>query len=222
MSIKFKALEDPKFKKRLLMSVCGVVVCGISVGFFKKAAFGVDPYQTVMAGLDLLIPIDFGTLYAIATAVMLIFAFFADRHYIGIATMVNLVFLGYIAQYTLQLLDYIFPDMSLIGRIICLVIGIVVMCFASAMYFTADLGVSSYDAVSLIIANTWKIWKFKYVRIVSDIVCVTIGTICYIIGHNTYVGITTVVGVGTIITAFFMGPLVDFFNRKVAEPFLNA
>ena len=26
------------------------------------------------------------------------------------------------------------------------------------------------------------------------------------------------VGVGTIITAFFMGPLIAYFNRKVAEP----
>ena len=27
-------------------------------------------------------------------------------------------------------------------------------------------------------------------------------------------------GVGTIITAFFMGPLIEFFNVKVARPFL--
>ena len=29
------------------------------------------------------------------------------------------------------------------------------------------------------------------------------------------------VGVGTIITAFFMGPLIEFFNVKVARPMLN-
>ena len=29
-----------------------------------------------------------------------------------------------------------------------------------------------------------------------------------------------IAGVGTIITAFFMGPLIDFFNHKVAGPFL--
>jgi uncharacterized membrane protein YczE len=28
------------------------------------------------------------------------------------------------------------------------------------------------------------------------------------------------VNIGTIITAFFMGPLIALFNRKVAEPFL--
>ena len=25
-------------------------------------------------------------------------------------------------------------------------------------------------------------------------------------------------GIGTIITAFFMGPFIAFFNRKIAEP----
>ena len=29
-------------------------------------------------------------------------------------------------------------------------LGVVIMCLASAFYFTADLGVSTYDAVSLI------------------------------------------------------------------------
>ena len=34
------------------------------------------------------------------------------------------------------------------------------------------------------------------------------------------VKVSGVVGVGTVITAFFMGPLIDFFNRKLARPFL--
>ena len=48
--------------RRILMSLFGVVICAISVGFFKHAALGVDPFQSLMAGLDALIPIDFGTL----------------------------------------------------------------------------------------------------------------------------------------------------------------
>jgi uncharacterized membrane protein YczE len=30
------------------------------------------------------------------------------------------------------------------------------------------------------------------------------------------------VGIGTIITAFFMGPLIEFFNVRIARPLLNA
>ena len=33
--------------------------------------------------------------------------------------------------------------------------------------------------------------------------------------------IITIAGVGTIITAFFMGPLIEFFNVHCARPILN-
>ena len=33
--------------------------------------------------------------------------------------------------------------------------------------------------------------------------------------------ITASVGVGTIVTAFFMGPLIEFFNEKIARPMLG-
>ena len=79
--------------KRILMSVLGVIVGGISVGFFKLAAFGVDPFQSFMSGMEKLIPIDFGTLYVIVNACLLLFALVFDKHYINIATMVNLFLL---------------------------------------------------------------------------------------------------------------------------------
>ena len=78
--------------KRILMSLGGVIVCAISVGIFKIAALGVDPFQSLMSGLDKLIPIPFGTLYVIVNVILLSFSLIADRHYIGIATFINLFF----------------------------------------------------------------------------------------------------------------------------------
>ena len=41
-------------------------------------------------------------------------------------------------------------------------------------------------------------------------------------GNNTRLDMANVkCGPGTIITAFFMGPLIEFFNVQVARPFLN-
>ena len=56
--------------KRILMSIFGVLICGIAVGFFKRAMFGVDPFQSLMAGLDTVIPISFGTLYVIVNVII--------------------------------------------------------------------------------------------------------------------------------------------------------
>jgi uncharacterized membrane protein YczE len=202
------------------MSLFGVVLCAISVGIFKIAALGVDPFQSFMAGLDALVPISFGTLYVIANAVLLIFALVFDRHYIGLATFITLFLLGYITQFTYEFLQTVIIDPSLIVRLLCLAVAVVLICLASAFYMTADLGVSTYDAVALIISNTWKKGKFQYVRICTDLVCVALGAILFLASGKSVSQIPTIIGIGTIITAFFMGPLIEFFNVHVARPFL--
>ena len=206
--------------KRILMSLFGVIICAISVGVFKIAALGVDPFQSFMAGLDKLIPLDFGLLYIIVNALLLIFALVFDRHYIGIATFINLFLLGYITQFSYQFLQTVIVEPSIFVRAACLVVGVVVICFGSAVYMTADLGVSTYDAVALIIVNTWKKGKFQYVRIFTDIVCVILGAALFVLGGGKISAIPTIAGIGTIITAFFMGPLIEFFNVHVARPLL--
>ena len=203
------------------MSLMGVVICAISVGFFKLAALGVDPFQSFMAGLDALIPVGFGTLYMITNAVLLLFSLIFDRHYIGIATFINLFLLGYITQFSYAVLQRLIPDPSLVIRVACLVFGVVVICFGSAFYMTADLGVSTYDAIALIITGTWKKGRFSYVRIITDLCCVLLGCVLFILAGNSISAIPTIAGVGTIITAFFMGPLIELFNVKFARPFLN-
>ena len=207
-------------KKRIFMCVSGVLIGGISVGFFKRAAFGVDPFQSFMAGLDALLPIEFGTLYVIANLCLLLFSLVADRHYIGLATVINLSVLGYVAQFSHEFLLKQFPNLGVGGRILFLIVGIVIMCLASSFYFMADLGVSTYDAVALIIVNTWKIGKFGYVRVICDLVCVLMGIGLYLASGKAVSQIAAIVGVGTIITAFFMGPLIEFFNVHVSKPFL--
>jgi len=214
-------LKDKNLQKRIAMSLFGVIICAISVGIFKIAALGVDPFQSFMAGLDALVPISFGTLYVITNAVMLLFALIFDRHYIGIATFINLFLLGYITQFTYEFLQTVIVDPSIFVRILCLVIGVVIICFGSAFYMTADLGVSTYDAVALIIVNTWKKGKFQYVRIITDLVCVILGSVLFLLSGGAFSEIPTIVGIGTIITAFFMGPLIEFFNIHITRPILS-
>ena len=214
-------MERKELTKRIFMSLFGVIICAISVGIFKIAALGVDPFQSFMAGLDKLVPIKFGTLYVIANCVLFLFALIFDRHYIGIATFINLFLLGYITQFTYEFLLTVIVNPSIFVRIICLIVGVVIICFGSAFYMTADLGVSTYDAVALIISNTWKKGKFQYIRIITDLVCVIVGVALFLLSGGKPNEIITIAGVGTIITAFFMGPLIEFFNVHFARPFLN-
>lgn len=209
-------------QKRILLSAAGVIISAVCVGAFKLAAMGVDPFQSLMSGLDALIPIPFGTLYVIVNAVLLLFALCFDRHYIGVATFVNLFLLGYVVEFSYATLQAIFPAPGMLVRIISFIFGFVFLCLGSSLYITADMGVSTYDAIALIVSETWKKGKFKYVRIATDLVCIVLGIAMYLISGGAPSGITAFVGLGTVLTAFFMGPLIDFFNRKIAIPLLGS
>ena len=201
--------SDKKNIRRTLMTVFGVFVCAISVGFFDKSGFGMDPFQVFAHGLNNIIPLDYGTMYMLLSILMLVIVFFMNKHFIGLGTLFNLFLTGYVVQFSSWLIETIWPTPDLALRIVFLIIGIVVMCFASAFYFTADLGVSVYDAIALHLDKVLPI-HFRIIRIATDLICVGIG---FLLGAT--------VGIGTLITSLFMGPLIDLFNRKVAIPFLN-
>lgn len=191
------------------MTVCGVLICGFSVGMFNFSALGLDPFQVFVHGVFHILPEGapgFGTVYAAINLLMLIAIFLADKKKIGLGTVINIFLLGYVVEYSSLLFERLIPEPSLPVRFVFLIMGIVIMCFSSALYFTADMGVSTYDAVSLILSEKKK-WKFQICRISSDLFCTIVG---FLFGAT--------VGIGTVVTAFFMGPLIAFFNRTVAEP----
>ncbi|MBR0039864.1 MAG: hypothetical protein IJP64_00605 [Oscillospiraceae bacterium] len=198
--------------KRIIMSISGVVLCGLSVGMFKHAALGVDPFQALMSGLDAVIPIRFGTLYVIVNILLLIFPLLADRHKIGLATFINLFLLGYVVEFSQSLCARLLPGLGLGGRAILL---------ASSLYFTADLGVSTYDAVALVWSEKQSRIAFPLCRILTDSACVLMGGALCLSSGMSFPQLFGSIGVATVITAFFMGPLIEFFNKTVSRPLLG-
>lgn len=208
-------------RKRILMSLFGVLISGVCVGFMKVAAFGVDPFQVLVSGLDTAIPIDFGMLYVLINGVLLLFSLIADRRNIGIATFINLFLLGYVVDFTRGTLDGLFPTPGMALRVGFMAFGIIMLCIGSSLYMTANLGVSTYDAVAIVMSKKWKWGLFKYVRICTDLVCVVMGGLLIYLSSGSVSEIAASIGVGTIVTAFFMGPLISFFNEKIAKPMLG-
>ncbi len=194
-------------QRRILMTVGGVLICGFSVGLFNFSLFGMDPFQVFAHGVWARTPIGYGTFYMLLNLVMLVAIFFIDRTKIGLGTMINIFLLGYVVQYSSWFFDMLIPDPTIFIRSLALGVGILVISFGAAIYFTGDMGVSTYDAVALVMAEK-KIAKFQYCRIGTDLICTVIG---FMLGAT--------VGVGTLVTAFFMGPIIAFFRRTVAEPF---
>ena len=207
-------------KTRIALCVIGVCLCGIAVGFFRYAAFGVDPFTSFMSGLDVVVPIDYGTLYVFVNAVLLILVIFLDRKLVGLGTVVNLFLVGYLAEFVNNGLAKVFPSGSIGPRIICLIIGVLMLSFSAALYMPADMGVSTYDAIAMVMADKWHILQFKYDRIITDFVCVALGVTLYYFSGQPIKSVLAIVNIGTIITAFFMGPLIDIFTKNFTKRFL--
>lgn len=201
--------ETPQQWKRIAMSFFGVIVTGFCIGAFQKANLGADPFTCFVTGIGSLFHSTYSTFYVIVTGALLVGVFFVEKHYIGIATVINLFFTGMAADFMRNILDGVFPAPAMTVRVVMMLLGIFGTCFAASVYFTADLGVSAYDAWSLIAANKYKLMPFRVCRIASDSICVFVGLLCHV-----------TIGVGTVITALFMGPVVQWFNTNVSEPFL--
>lgn len=206
-------IDDRKrFIKRILMTVFGVLVLGVAVGFLDYSDFGLDPFQTFAHGIGLHVPLQYGTTYMIISIIEIIVIFFVDKKKIGLGTLINLFLLGYVVDYSSKVIKVMFDSLGggMVFRIISMVIGVVVLCLCAAIYFTADMGVSTHDAVSLIISEKQSKIKYSWLRMINDLLCVLIG---FLLGQKF--------GVGTIISGFFTGPLIAFFRKHVSDPMLN-
>lgn len=199
------------FKKRIVMTTAGVTLCAIAVGFFKCSQFGVDPFQCFAQGIwgrFFEKSFSYGFYYMILSGILLLLDLAVARRCMGAATLVNMFLTGYIVDFTCTVINRFAPDPAPALRILFLAVAVLVMCFSSSLYMTSSLGVSVYDAIPIVIADSRKL-PFRFVRIGCDLLCVIIGTLSGLLP-----------GVGTLITAFFMGPLIEFFNHSFSEPFL--
>ncbi len=198
-------------KLRILMAFVGIFMTGICVGVFQFLVLGLDPFTSFVTAFVNIFGVRFSITYMAVIFIMLIAVFLLQKKYIGIATFMNLFLVGIMADATRAVMEFLITSPSMTVRIILMVVNVVLLSFAASLYFTANLGVSAYDAIALMAANDYKITQFRFCRITTDFICVLVG---FIFGAD--------IGVGTVITAFCMGPIIQFFNENFSEPLLKS
>lgn len=203
---------------RGLAVVVGIFMVGIAVGFFKLVAMGADPFTAMNTGISGMLAMQFGTLQLIVNALFLVLVFVFKKKFIGFGTIFNMVFVGYTADFLMWVLaQWRISFDTVFARVLVLAIAVVLICIGDALYISADMGMSPYDAVGYIIELLTKgKVPFRAARIASDIVCVSIG---FVTGMQT--GIQwKIVGIGTVVSAFCTGPLIQFFRVRWTDRWL--
>lgn len=212
--------------KRIVLTILAIVLMGFGISLFSISKFGVDPFTSMNMNVSSALGLGYGTYQLIVNAAIILFVvIFAHRGLIGLGTIINMVGVGYSCELFTKLLE---PAIAPIGenvavRIGFLLAGIIVLCFSCSLFFVTNIGVGPYDSLGFMIGQNIKL-PYKWIRVITDIVVILIGLV--ISGgfasllKGDFSGIQNI-GIGTIITAFMMGPLVNWFSKHITSKILD-
>ena len=196
-------------KRKILMAIIGIFLTSISVAFSKLSGFGVDPFSVLMFGLGKTIGLSYQPTFIISCSILTIIALILKKSLLGCATVISLFFSGAAVDMATAVLRKTFANPDFITRVTFLIISLVLVSIASALYYSANLGVSPYDAQALILSDKTPV-PFRFCRIGTDLVCIAVG---FFLGGD--------LGVGTICVAFCMGPAIQFCRERITDPLAN-
>lgn len=199
--------RPPKFKKRMIMMICGVVSQGLGLSLLRAVNLGTDPCSCLTQGVNNYLPFSFGTCQLLCHLVTFIFVIRFDISKIGFGTIGNMFFLGYISDFFKWLWELLLPagffDITAV-RYALLLPSLVIFLLGAAAYMCAGLGSSPYDGLPFIISSHVKRFSFKAVRIMWDVAFMAGGLV---LGGD--------VGIVTIAVAFFLGPVITWVQKKM-------
>lgn len=189
--------------RRLSQLLIGLFLYGWSMAMLLRSTLGLDPWDVFHEGLTRILPLSFGQV-AIGVGALVLLFWIPLRQKPGIGTILNIIVIGLAADAGLAVMP---APSELWARILLLVGGVVCNGLAGALYVGARLGPGPRDGLWVAItARTG-----ASIRLVRTIIEVTVLAIGWLLGGT--------VGIGTIVYALAIGPLVQWFMPWVdTEP----
>ena len=184
--------------RNIIFTILGIIFLGVGVAFTTKAGLGTNALDVLDEIIANKTGISFGRITFIAQILMIVFAFIFDRKTIGIGTLMAMFLTQFPIDITYSLIN---RSDSLIINLLMVIIGVIVMAFGASMIIKGKLGMGTYEALTISIANRLNV-RFVYVKYVLD----SIFLILVILFKGN-------IGVGTIITYLFLGKLIELFNN---------
>ena len=198
---------------RVVILIIGLTIAHLGVTLFLLANLGTDPFNVLIQGLHRLIgstKITHGTVHISICFLIILILLFIDRSYIGIGTVICMFCGGPIIDFFTLLLGPLFAgEVSLIVRIAVNFLGCVILAFGMTIVIKSEAGTGPNDLVAVFLSDKLK-KPFGIVRVIVDLIFTGIG---FALGGT--------VGIGTIICAFLVGPVANFFFPTVEKTVKN-
>lgn len=203
---------------RVVLLLAGLCVAHLGVTLFLQSDLGSDPFNVFVQGLFRGIPwpafaaMTHGRTHLLVSLVILLVLLAVDRSYVGIGTVLCMALGGPIIDvYTLWLSPVIHGGLPLPLRLALLVAGCVILAFGMTIVIRSRAGTGPNDLVAVVLSD--KLRKpFGPVRIGVDLTFALVG-----------LALGGVVGLGTVICAFLVGPAAQLFfpiSQRLCEAVL--
>ena len=196
-------LRAGRLPRRLTQLMVGLVLYGVSMGLMIRGALGLDPWDVFHSGVTSHVPLSFGAVVTLVGFVVLL-AWIPLRQMPGLGTIANVLVIGAATDATLHLVDR--PSSMAVRVLFTVVGGVALNGVAGAMYIGAQLGPGPRDGLMTGISRRTGL-SIRLVRTVQEITVVAVG---FTLGGS--------VGVGTVIYALGIGPLVQLLLPRLVVP----
>lgn len=188
--------------RRILQLLIGLTMYGISLAMFIRAGLGLDPWDVFHQGLAGKTGLSIGTVVIVVSFLVLLL-WIPLRQRPGFGTLSNAVLVGVFADVGLALI----PQITQLGGQIGMLGGAVLLNgVASACYIGARFGPGARDGLMTGLARRTG-WSVRTSRTGIEVVVLGAG---WLLGGS--------VGVGTVLYALAIGPLVQLLLPRFMVP----
>lgn len=192
---------------RVAILTVGLLIAHFGVSLFLLANLGSDPFNVMIQGLSRSIAevvnsplVTHGNTHMAVSVLIIIVLLFVDKSYIKIGTLICMFCGGPIIDvFNSMLGSIITPESAMAMRIISNILGCIILACGMSVVIKSDAGTGPNDLVGVVISDKTK-RKFSIVRMAVDAFFLLCG---WLLGG--------VVGIGTVICLFLVGPVAGFF-----------
>jgi uncharacterized membrane protein YczE len=186
-------LRAGRLTRRLSQLTFGLVLYGTTLAMMIRSTLGNAPWDVLHQGLSKHLPITIGQA-VIAMSLVVLLLWIPLRELPGLGTIANSFVVGLVADAVLGALS---PPDALWARAVLLVVGLVGNAAATALYIGSQFGPGPRDGLMTGLHRRTG-WSIRSVRTGLEVFVVVIG---WVLGG--------LVGVGTVVYALAIGPLVQ-------------
>nr|WP_294694561.1 hypothetical protein [uncultured Friedmanniella sp.] len=193
-------LRAGRLGRRLPQLYLGLVLYGFSMAMMVRSDLGLAPWDVLHEGLTRWLPWSYGTV-TIAVGVVVLLMWIPLRQRPGLGTVSNVLVIGLSVDVGLALLS---TPTSLLLKATLLVLGVVGNGLAGAVYIGSQFGAGPRDGLMTGLARR----TGASLRLVRTGIEVTVLGLGFLLGGT--------VGLGTVLYAVGIGPLIQLFLPFVA------